>query len=345
MKIGIIGGGLSAVTFAHYLLNLDSKVEIEIFEKSKGLGGRMSTRTAFLDGKKIQFDHGARYFKARSFEFKTFLKPYIEQNKVLNWKPKLAILEQQRIIPKIDQMEFYVGSPKMNSFVKAVYSDLKVSFPDRIRLHCEKKINQITVNKTLSLKTQSEVFKDFQWIISSIPSHQVIDLLPEQFLYFEKIKKVWMKSCFSLMLTLKNLNYFKELFDAFFVRDSLIDWICLNHTKPKRGQDFSLVVQTIPTWSEENIHRDKDEIIQIILKELEVLLGKISQNILYKDLHFWRYAFVEKSLNFTYEDEFCLFDRKNRIICIGDWCADAKVEGAFKSGFEGARLLKEFLND
>ncbi|MFM8454377.1 MAG: NAD(P)-binding protein [Gammaproteobacteria bacterium] len=42
-KIAIIGAGLSGITLAK---KLSQKVDVHIFEKGRGIGGRMSTRYA-----------------------------------------------------------------------------------------------------------------------------------------------------------------------------------------------------------------------------------------------------------------------------------------------------------
>ena len=67
-KIAIIGTGISGLTCAHYLKEL---ADITLFEKARGVGGRISTRRA----DPFCFDHGAQYFTAQSKEFKTFIKP------------------------------------------------------------------------------------------------------------------------------------------------------------------------------------------------------------------------------------------------------------------------------
>lgn len=56
-KIAIIGAGVSGLIVAN---------EVTIFDKSRGIGGRMATRR--VDN--YHFDHGAQFFTAKSEEFK-----------------------------------------------------------------------------------------------------------------------------------------------------------------------------------------------------------------------------------------------------------------------------------
>ena len=64
-KIAVIGAGLAGITFACIMKD---KFNVKIFEKSRGVGGRMSTRkvTPYI------FDHGAQFFKIKTTECKKF---------------------------------------------------------------------------------------------------------------------------------------------------------------------------------------------------------------------------------------------------------------------------------
>ncbi|MBT4205492.1 MAG: NAD(P)-binding protein, partial [Proteobacteria bacterium] len=69
-NIAIIGAGLSGLVAAQ---QLGSVAHVTIFEKSKGVGGRIATRRSGL----YSFDHGAQFFTPKTELFKEFLKPMI----------------------------------------------------------------------------------------------------------------------------------------------------------------------------------------------------------------------------------------------------------------------------
>lgn len=67
-SIAIIGAGVAGTVCAHRLKQADFNPII--FEKSRGLGGRLATRRTRAGH---TFDHGAQYITAHSAKFKTLL--------------------------------------------------------------------------------------------------------------------------------------------------------------------------------------------------------------------------------------------------------------------------------
>ena len=71
LTIAIIGAGISGLTAANILKDV---AKVTVFEKSRGVGGRIATRRA----EPFYFDHGAQFFKARTEDFQSFIKPMIK---------------------------------------------------------------------------------------------------------------------------------------------------------------------------------------------------------------------------------------------------------------------------
>ena len=63
--IAIIGTGFSAATIGYFLKN-----DLDFYEKSRGVGGRCSTRRVDNVG---LFDNGLQYVKSENSEFKKFV--------------------------------------------------------------------------------------------------------------------------------------------------------------------------------------------------------------------------------------------------------------------------------
>ena len=67
-NIAIIGAGMSGMICARNLK--DAGYEPIVFEKSRGVGGRMATRRT---NEGLQFDHGAQYVTAKNKYFQSFI--------------------------------------------------------------------------------------------------------------------------------------------------------------------------------------------------------------------------------------------------------------------------------
>ena len=129
-KIAIIGAGLAGITVANLLKDY---AEVKIFEKSKGPGGRMSTRRR----ENYSFDHGAQYFTAREEPFQKFIQPLIEQGVIEIWNTRYAKFDGANIISASrmsSQEPRYVGVPGMNNILKFLAQGIKIDTGKKLSL-------------------------------------------------------------------------------------------------------------------------------------------------------------------------------------------------------------------
>ena len=109
--VAIIGSGISGLTLAH---KLGKHYNCTIFDKSRGVGGRITTRRA----PPFQFDHGAQFFKAKSRAFKAFIQPLLDAGVIEPWCGTFAeITKAQSISFRCwdTTQPHYVGVPGMNA--------------------------------------------------------------------------------------------------------------------------------------------------------------------------------------------------------------------------------------
>ena len=318
-KIAVIGAGLSGLTFAS---SLNSKADVTVFEKSRGIGGRMATRYA----EHYEFDHGAQYFTAKGEAFQKFLEPFIKNGTVKNWQPNLVTLSKEGMKERVSNHPSYVASPRMNALAKEMAADLKL-------------LGNTHINKVTGSAGVWELFDKegsshgiFDEVVFAIPSHQAAVLMPESFEYLEQIKHAKMDACFSLMLGFeKALNVD---FDGAFVEGSPIGWISVNSSKPERPQGFSMMVQSQNQWAEVHVDEEKDKVQAMLLEEASHLLNQDLSKAHHQTLHRWLYA----STSVPAGDNF-FHDEKNQLACIGDWCIKGRVEAAFESGHQLAEKM------
>lgn len=324
MKIAVIGAGLSGLSVAHGLRDI---AEVTVFEKARGVGGRMSTRYA----DPYQFDHGAQYFTARSDAFKEFLAPHIESGLVQAWEPKVVTLEQDQKPYKRDWFEpHYVAAPRMNMLVKTLAADIDVSI----------KVEIVDIAQTsegwLLHDKEGGVHGSFDWVISSAPCHQAANLIPLQFDGYADIADAKMDGNYTLMLGLK--SPWENGWQAAEVKNSPIGWIALNSHKPNRETDTSLVVQSTNEWAEDNIE-DVEGSKAAMIDALQGLVEKLPE---YEVLgfHRWRYASAPERVGASY-----LIDPAMKLAVCGDWLTKGRVEAAYLSGHELSQAMKDTVSE
>ena len=322
MKIAVIGAGLSGLTVAQALKDV---AEVSVFEKARGVGGRMSTRYA----DPYQFDHGAQYFTARSDAFQAFLKPHIESGLVQAWEPKVVTLEAGEKPYKRDWFEpHYVAAPRMNMLVKELAKDLDVSI--------KVEINELvqTGEGWLLHDQEGNVHGAFDWVVSSAPCHQAANLIPEDFVNYERIANAKMDGNYTLMLGLK--DKWAHGWQAAEVKNSPIGWIALSSHKPDRDIEPSLVVQSTNDWAEAHIE-DVEGAKAAMIEALHGLVDTLPE---YEILgfHRWRYASAPEVSGDTH-----LIDPTLKLGVCGDWLIKGRVEAAFNSGHDLAQRIKASL--
>ena len=326
-KIAVIGAGISGVTIAR---KLSISNDVTVFDKSRGVGGRMTTRRA----DDFHFDHGAQFFTAKSNEFKEFCRKAKDDNVIEEWKCRFAEINEGNINIQSQMGDYscFVAKPQMNSLCKHVSKDLNILLSRQIES------TNFDDNKWTLKTSQGELFDDFDYLFLAIPSHQAINLIPESFKYFDTISNIKMTGCFTLMLGFK--EDLKIGFDAALVKDSIINWISINSSKPERSHGFSVVVNSDNQWADNNIEEDLEVVKQKMITALKEILNLDLNNISYHNIHRWRYANCEPR-----DGDKSLFDPNLNLGACGDWLIGGKVENAFLSGLDLYKNINDSLNN
>lgn len=333
-KIAIIGAGMAGLSLAHFL---DGYADVTLFEKSRGVGGRMSTRYA----QHYQFDHGAQFFTARSKSFNTFLKPLLADGTVQPWQPRvltLALDEQGRAKKpyKRDWFErHYVAAPKMNHLAKVLAKERDI--------HLETQLSGLkkTLDGWLLEDIQGHQHGVFDWVVSTAPAPQTAALLPQTFSGYADIRHTNMAGCYCLMLGLSeplDVNW-----QVAVAKDSCIAWIAVDSSKPGRGSACSLVVHSTNEWAEQHLEDDQQDVEKQLFLALQRLVGQSLTQVEFKKLHRWRYATSVGSEQEKDSTPSCLFDPALQLGVCGDWLLDGHVESAFLSALALSKKIIPWL--
>ncbi|WND02714.1 NAD(P)-binding protein [Temperatibacter marinus] len=318
--IAIIGAGLSGLTAAHHL---KGQYSVQVFEKARGVSGRMSTRHA----PPYQFDHGAQFFTVNSPEFKAFLEKKIFSPYVSEWQGQFVTIKGGVFTPYHGAGTRYVGVDKMTSLCKEMAKELCCTLGINIQGIEYRSSEGFTLTDQLG-----KSYGPYDKVISAIPLPQFLDLC-SNYIYDKRVfNSVIMQGCISLMLGGENLPL--PEFDGAKVEENLLGWIAVNSRKPGRRSPSSLIVQSTNIWAEKMQEQDLNDVKGTMLTEVENLLQVSYHSVGHSQVHRWRYAAVTSPLgqDFWQHNDLPLY-------AVGDWCLGGKVEKAFLSGYRLAYSL------
>ena len=325
-NVAVIGAGITGITLANLL---QKKVNLTVYEKSRGVGGRMATRRA----EPYQFNHGAQYFKIENKAFKDFLYPLIKNKIIKPWEAKHIEIFNKEVIKRvnINNKIYYTAETKMNSVVKCLINN---SFSTKLlcKIMKIKKEN----NKWFIIDSDKVAYGPYDWIFVTIPPHQAIEILNNNFKFLEIIKKIKMRSCYSLMLGFTKINQFN--FDTALFLDEDVKWLSINKKYHEKKEYCNLLINSSYDFAEKNINGLKDKIANYLIKQVSNIFNCELNNYEHKALHFWKYAMSENSNNLG-----SLIDENLKVTVCGDWCMNGKVEGGFLSAQDAVSKFLKYI--
>lgn len=358
-NIAVVGAGMAGITAARTLIQAGHRVTV--FEKSKGVGGRMSTRRSEFGS----FDHGAQYFTVRDARFRSMMQwalgnaPEIARPWAAN---AVRVLDAQgrtleAALPSREP--HWVGQPGMNALVGHMAAPLaakkQILQGKQVRLIERNGQGQYSLlcHNPDDAKAKPESIGSFDAVLLAIPSVQAQSLLQDSSLsknehltqeergvfadFALKIKPVTVSPCWTLMLAFPNalpsrpndpLRLLGPQWSAARSTHHRIAWLARESSKPGRGGIERWTVQASAAWSTEHLEDDAERAKAKLLKAFAEITN-IRAEPAYAQVHRWRYAKTDKALGKSY-----LWSAPAGIGVCGDWCLGHRVEDAFVSGLE-----------
>ena len=329
MKVAIVGAGITGCLLANFI---ESKsVNVSIFEKSRGCGGRASTKQTDWG----QCDLGATTVLAQKVGFKDFMGSLCDHDIVSQWPRKIFVSQQNTDIKQslenvVSDNEYYVFNSKMNAACR--------HWIKNANLHTNNLISQIRfiLGKGWQLKSnglwQAELF-DKVVITAPWPQSKVLIEQSELSLKLPDFSQSW-TSCWSIAFKLNQLVVSDA--DLVYFEDQSIRTLVRDSGKPLRPQVFDAdtggeseiwVAQLTNNLSDELGKEGKDKAISIATKELCKLFDLPDKSILNTYAHYWRYARPrdgQKPLGILNQHEFGLYAG-------GDWSFGTSIESAHEA--------------
>jgi len=342
----VVGGGPAGLACARRLH--EAGVRTVVLEKSRGPGGRVSTRYADTS----TFDHGAQYFTVRDHRFAARVAELETRGAVAAWDAVEFERREGTFAPRGRRERRMVGVPGNNRLGQELAAGLDVRL--RVRAVALEPVMPTSgwPGRTAAWRVRDDgggVTEPAEVLVLAMPAPQAAALLETAAAadptdaanlhdLVDRLDAVAIEPCWAVMATYDELV--EVPWDTLTVRDEScpIAWIARNATKPKRTVPTgweSVVVHARSDWSREHLEMEATEAAATLH---DVLRREVAEGFpLPRTLaaHRWRFARTTVPLGAP-----CVWSPATGVGLCGDWCLGARVEDAWISGHElGGRIV------
>ena len=318
-SIAIIGAGFSAATLSYFI-----KKDLDFYEKSRGAGGRCSTRRVEDVG---LFDHGLQYIKNPNPEFKEMLSDCSV------WQGNFKIFENNQLKNDADK-ERIIHENGNNLLVKNLFKNKNI-FVNKELKSIEKKSDH------LQLTFKDETQEQYKTVVITAPFQQAYNLTKQFTENFFSNFNFSMQPNLTVMVAF-NKSLKLDLSAITFENDDVLGFAANENTKKKNliNKDLELwTIQSSLKYAVKNIkeyRNNKQFLIDEILKNFsnKLKINISNEQIHYSDIHGWLYAY-----NLNTSSPNCYWDSHLRLGICGDWFSGGNAENAFFNAKKLANLI------
>ncbi|HEX6290309.1 MAG TPA: FAD-dependent oxidoreductase [Herpetosiphonaceae bacterium] len=338
MKLAIIGAGVAGLAAAHRLRSLGSGLEIVVFEKSRGVGGRAATRRAHG----ATFDHGAQYVKAPTPELEALLRHTLPTAPVDIALPVWTFDRHNRIAE---------GDHAQNRDPKWTYVDgitrLAKELAHGLDLRLTTRISRIAQanGSYILFDEQDTIVGATDAVLLTPPAPQTRDLIAASALsrtaqttILAELDKVTYRACLSVTLgyppRLRSRPFYALVNTD---RQHPISWLAYEHLKPGRSSadQHVLIAQMAPEWSVAHWNDPPPLLAEQVAELVGSLLEESLRAPLWSDRQGWRYALPDGRADFE-----TLNSAIGGLFFAGDYTAgQGRVHLAIEQGWKVAERI------
>ena len=320
-QIAVLGAGLSGLSCAHALQT--QGVHVTVLDKSRGPGGRMSTRRA--DG--WQCDHGAQCFTANDPAFRAEVQRWQDAGVAALWQPRLASFDGAAWQDSSNAVERFVGAPRMTAPAGWLAQQLPVQLQTTVQ-----QLQPGADGWTITSAEHGVHPERFDAVLLALPSPQVLPLVQQPAPALAALAaSAPMRGSWSLMLRFDAPVTMP--WDGAFINAGPLRWVVRDSSKPGRSGAEIWLLHASAAWTDAHMEDSADDVAAVLLAAFAHLGGPAPAA---WTAHRWRYADTEPALELG-----CAWDAELGLGLCGDWVHGGKVEGAWRSGQALAqRLLK-----
>lgn len=340
-RVAVIGAGMAGAACARWMA--DAGLEVQVFDKSRGVGGRMSTRRASWTAaggaeQRASFDHGAPGFTAHAPDFVRFVEQAGRDGLLSRWVPRLA----PHSYAPLDEPGLWLPTPDMPALCRALLSGLPVDTGCTVQA-----LRHTPAGWTLE-SAGSTVAEGFDAVVVAIPPQQAAALLrPHQADWAQRAEALPMLPGWVLMgVTDDPLP--TPSWDLAWPTSGPLFCAVRNDAKPGRERVPGLahwVVHATAPWSQTHLESTAADVQAALQAALSAWLGH-SLAWHHAAVHRWRYASVPRATRAgapaaALAAGRCWWDAPSGLGVCGDALGGAGVEGAWCSARALAALVAE----
>ena len=310
----IVGAGISGLLLARELRSRGARVEV--LEKSRGVGGRMSTKRVA----NAVFDQGAQFFTVGDEYFEALVESWAQCGAMARW-------------PNADSNR-WVARPSMTGLAKALAKCLPVKLGHKVRSLRRHDCG------CWEIDVEGEELIRAERLVLSSPVPQSLALLDAGNVRLPdavraELDRVDYHPCIALMLVLDRPSSLPV--EGVEFTEGPIRWAVDNVSKGiVQGAPAAITVHLSRAFSAEHYGVAEVELFERLLPALRPLLGDALVET--RALHRWRYSEPR-----TLHPQRCIWRPELSLGFCGDGFGGPRVEGAAISGLALAREIAHTL--
>ena len=297
-QIAIVGAGIAGLACARKLRQ--EGIETVIFDKGRGIGGRVATRRTG----DFTFNHGAPHITASGNTFSTYLREISVLGHATSWTGDTG-------------RKWTFGTPGMSAIPKAMSIGLDIRSNTQITaIHPDTTGWRLYHDDATYLATH---------VVMTVPAPQVAGLLGDTHPFAAQISRVKMTPELTLMAIVTG-----EVPTVVpNISNEPLTKITLNRNNFDRlkGKGSAWVAHAGLSFSKAHLEKNLPDIAEQMLPLFCERLNIMPKRITYAAAHRWRYSRVLKSLGKPF-----VSSPDKTLYLGGDWCIGSKVEAAWDSG-------------
>lgn len=324
--VAVIGAGLAGCMLARNLA--ESGINISVFEKSRGTGGRLASTRLGSD----TADLGSVALTPDTTGFSDWLEAQQKQGQLHLWPAKKADFE----LNALSDAQLYTGSNRLSALTRELLNH------DNIQLNNQIRITQIepAMSGKLLRDELNNPQGEYDHVVIATPAPQATPLLETIPAYQALSRQIEPE------IRWVNAIALSEPVDIPY------DWLEGHHTilekavreshKPERSSDNEIwILHATPEWSQRHMDSDPAWIADQLQDAFTGITGQSARSELNR-CHRWLYS-TNQSLNM---DQYSLYAPDQGISVCGDWLKGHGFSASWHSAMElSQQLIKDMATE